>query len=180
MKSLRNVAFIVIVILQIAVLCVMIVKRVHLLDTGVKVLLKCEPIDPRSLINGDYVFLNYQISSLTKDLYTGMNLKNLKSNDTVYVAIDKPANGKYWVAKSFSSDFETLNKEYPVVMSGTIKDTYLAFRIHYGVENYFVPQNQGLQIEQKMGDVSVEVSVSDTGENAISRLFINDREVTFY
>jgi len=179
-KSFQKAAFITIVIMQIAVLGVMIGNRVCLLDTGVKVLLKCEPVDPRSLISGDYVILNYEISSLAKDIYTGPNLNNLKPNDTVYVALEKLINKKYWVAKSFSTDYDTLRKSYPVIMRGTIKDTYSTIRIHYGIENYFVPQNQGLKIEQKMDDISVEISVSDTGESALSRLFISDREVTFY
>lgn len=180
MKSFQKWAFIVIVILQISVLCVMIAKRVYLLDTGAKILLKCEPVDPRSLISGDYIILNYQVSSLAKELYKDTDLNKLKSNNIVYVALEKPATEKYWVAKSFSSDFESLKKTNLIIMKGTIKDTYSTIRIRYGVENYFVPQNQGLSIEQKMGDVSVEVSVSDTGESAISRLFIHDREVTFY
>ena len=66
MKSFQKAAFITIVIMQIAVLGVMIGNRVCLLDTGVKVLLKCEPVDPRSLISGDYVILNYEISSLAE------------------------------------------------------------------------------------------------------------------
>lgn len=180
MKSFQKAAFIVVVIMQIAVLGVMIGKRIYLLNTGVKVLLKCEPVDPRSLISGDYVILNYEVSSLPNALYTGTDIKKLKTNDTVYVALGKPADGKYWVAKSFSSDSSTLKKTYPVVMRGKIRDTYSTFRVRYGVEDYFVPQNQGFQIEQKMGDISVEVSISNTGESAISRLFISDREVTFY
>ena len=180
MKSFRKWAFIIIVVLQIAVLCVMIANRAYLLDTGVKILLKCEPVDPRSLISGDYIILNYQVSSIAKELYKGTDINKLKSNDIVYVALEKPATEKYWIAKSFSSDFESLKKTNMIIMKGTIKDTYSTIRIRYGIEDYFVPQNQGLSIEQKMGDVSVEVSVSDTGESAISRLFIQDREVTFY
>ena len=60
MKSFSKIAFILIVVLQLASLGAMIAKRVHLLNTGKKILLKCEPIDPRSLFSGDYVILNYE------------------------------------------------------------------------------------------------------------------------
>ena len=48
------------------------------------------------------------------------------------------------------------------------------------MESYFVPQKEGKVIEESLNNVSVEVSISESGESAISKLFIADKEMKFY
>ncbi|MCP4135288.1 MAG: GDYXXLXY domain-containing protein [bacterium] len=181
MKPFSKKAFIAVVIAQALVLCFMIGKRVFILKTGTKVLLQCEPVDPRSLFSGDYVILNYKISSLSGDLFID-KADSLKKNDTVFVALGKDKEGKFWEAKAASSDRDALNKkDYPVVIRGTVKDPiFLGINIRYGVESYFVPQYEGLEIERELSQASVEISIAGSGESGISRLFLDDREVNFY
>ena len=185
-KSLKA-AFIVIVVLQLTFLGAMIGQRTRLLKTGEKVLLKTQPIDPRSLFSGDYVLLRYEISTLNKELVDIDNEKKLKlrKNDVLYVALDKEESGEYWNARAVSDNLDSLKKTYPVVIRGKLDQRYYntsrdTFRIRYGVENYFVPQFKGLEIERNLGDVSVEVAVSASGESGIRRLFIDGEEVRFY
>ena len=174
-------AFIVIVVLQLMVLGAMIGERNRLLKTGTVVLLKCEPLDPRSLFSGDYVNLNYEISSISKDR---VDIKeNFKRNDSVYIALEKEENGRFWNARAMSTDLESLQNKYPVVIRGKLRTYYThsrSYNIRYGVENYFVPQFKSSQIEKNLENVHVEVAVSDSGESGIRKLFINNREVTFY
>jgi uncharacterized membrane-anchored protein len=38
--------------------------HLHIEKTGKTYLIKCEPVDPRDLLNGDYISLRYEISTL--------------------------------------------------------------------------------------------------------------------
>ncbi|MFC1670694.1 GDYXXLXY domain-containing protein [Spirochaetota bacterium] len=183
MKSFSKAAFIIIVALQVAALGIMIARRMYLLDTGKKILLQCEPVDPRSLFSGDYVILNYKISRLNKNLLIDdvSNKKDkIKRNDTVYIALKRDSESNFWQASAISKKIDELKKNHDVIIQGRIVSTYRNYRIKYGVESYFVPQYEGLKIEKNLKDTSVELAVSGSGESAIRRLFIQGKEVTFY
>jgi len=61
------------------------------LQTGEEVLLKTRPIDPRDLFRGDYVILNYEISTID---ISGLqkDVTDFKQNDKVYVSLNKVEN----------------------------------------------------------------------------------------
>ena len=176
----KRILFIIIILFQLGVLGFMIAKQELILQKGTKVLLKCRPVDPRSLFSGDYVILNYEISTIDQPLFDSID-RNIKGRnpDEIFVALKKNSNNDFWSVASASKDFRKLKSQYPVVIRGTA-EYWFGSRITYGVENYFVPQNQGLKIEKNLSDVSVEVAVSEKGESAISKLFIDGKEVKFY
>ena len=182
MKKFPTIAFIIVILCQFLVLGGMIAKRVHLLRSGEVVLLKCRPVDPRSLFSGDYVVLNYTISRFVEGHFKQLNRdgEEFTRNDTIYVALLKGLDGKYWDAVAISRDRKKLNTEYPVVIRGVIRSNWQPYQIRYGVENYFVPQFEGKQIEREISNISVEVAVAKSGESGIKRLFIDDKEVAFY
>ena len=182
MKKFPTLAFIIIILCQFLVLGSMIAKRVHLLRSGETVLLKCQPVDPRSLFSGDYVVLNYTISRFVEEHFQQLNRDNedFKRNDTIYVALSKGLDDKYWDAVAVSRDRKKLTTEYPVVIRGIIRSDWQPYQIRYGVENYFVPQFEGKQIEREISNVSVEVAVAQSGESGIKRLFIDGKTVEFY
>ena len=181
MKPFPKIAFVLVVVFQLLALVGMIANREYLLRTGQVVLLKCQPIDPRSLLSGDYVRLNYTISTFREEQFRAVNRDNetFQQQDTIYVALEKPANSQFWDAVAVSHDLKKLKAAYPVVLRGVFLSTW-SYQIRYGVEQYFVPQFEGLQIEQEIRNASVEVAVSSSGESAIKRLFINEQEVKFY
>ncbi|KJR42790.1 hypothetical protein MCHI_001325 [Candidatus Magnetoovum chiemensis] len=85
--------FIIVVMLQIALLCAIIVYKQRWIDTGKKILLKSAPVDPRSLFRGDYVVLTYEISSLDLDKISVKD--DFKTNEKVYVVLTKGKDGIY-------------------------------------------------------------------------------------
>jgi len=182
MKLYQKILFPVIVASQIAVLGFMITKQELLLTRGTKVLLKCQPIDPRSLFSGDYVILNYEISSIDANLVLQSGIQKIYEleNKDIYVALKTGPDSRYYAAAAISENIDELKKNYPVIIKGKASYTRNTFRVRYGVESYFVPQKEGKIIEDSLKNVSVEVSISDSGESAISRLFIGDKEVKFY
>jgi uncharacterized membrane-anchored protein len=183
MKPYQKILFPIIIAAQLCVLIFMITKQELLLANGTKVLLKCEPVDPRSLFSGDYVILNYKISTIGENIISKSNLKdiyNLERKD-IYVALNLKANDKHYSIAAISDNFDELKSKYSTVIRGRVEwGSADSLRVKYGVESYFVPQGEGKIIEKQLNDVSVEVSVADNGDSAISKLFIEDQEVKFY
>ncbi len=62
MKTARTIAFWVAAFLVLAVVNVQIVRKQRVLSRGRRVLLRLAPVDPRSLIQGDYMTLRYAIA----------------------------------------------------------------------------------------------------------------------
>ena len=151
-KKYLKAAFIVIVVLQLVVLGAMIGQRKQLLKNGEHILLKCRPVDPRSLFSGDYVELRYEISTISRKLLleNDSEKKSFKKNETVYVALDKHEKDKYWYAREVSEDMDILKKKYPVIIRGKTNQwagqSSKNLFIRYGVENYFVPQFEGVDM----------------------------------
>jgi uncharacterized membrane-anchored protein len=178
-----RIGFIVVVAAQVLALAGMVAQRVYLLRTGTPVMLECVPIDPRSLFSGDYVRLNYRISRFSAEDLKRLNPRDerFRLNDTVYVALERVRDSRFYEARAISHDREWLRQRWPVVIRGTTREgsSWDGLHVRYGVEEYFVPQHQGRRIEGEMAHTSVEVAVSPTGESGIRRLFIDDQEVVF-
>lgn len=181
MNNKKKLLFWIIVAAQLLVLVTMIVRQENLLANGQKVLLKCVPVDPRSLFSGDYVTLNYDISEVPSDIILQNGQQNLTAGATIYVALEKNEKSSFFTAVGYSGDPGSLKKKYPVVIKGTVKSTESGgYRILYGVEEYFIPQFKGKELEQEMAKLSVLVSVDDAGNSALSRLYLDEKEVSFY
>ncbi|MCR4441725.1 MAG: GDYXXLXY domain-containing protein [Peptococcaceae bacterium] len=72
--------FILILFLQLAILAGMVFNNQLIILRGERITLKVEPVDPRSLFQGDYVRLEYPINRL--------NLKNIEHDfDPIYAEI---------------------------------------------------------------------------------------------
>jgi uncharacterized membrane-anchored protein len=176
--------FILVVAAQVLLLGGIVAQRLILLRTGTPVMLECVPVDPRSILSGDYVRLNYRISSFRGDDLKRVNPadEKFKPHETVYVGLERPAGARFHEAREISHDLARLRQRWPVVLRGTVHEgrTWDGIDVRYGVEEYFVPQHQGRKIEQNIANTSVELAVAKSGESGIRRLFIDDQEVVFH
>jgi len=85
--------FIFFVLLQAALLISIIAYRQYWVATGERVLLRTAPVDPRDIFRGDYVNLQYDISTLDLD---GLGAKgSFKPNEKVYVLLEKNQEGVF-------------------------------------------------------------------------------------
>lgn len=174
------VKIIIIIVIQTIVLVSMIAIRQWTLNTGTIVTLETAPIDPRSLFSGDYVDLGYKIREIA---ISKEQTEKIKSNDTVYVVL--APKGKYWVAESVQSMKPEVNPPN-VVIKGQVEYKYTdadkgsdKIFVNYGIENYFIPEGEGKDLERpKTGEVmTVKVAVDRFGNAAIAGVFINDKEI---
>jgi uncharacterized membrane-anchored protein len=179
---LRKALYAAVVALQVAVLLGMIWRQERILDSPVTVRLKCEPVDPRSLVSGDYVRLNYTISRLDdegiRNLAPG---RSFDENDEIFVALAPDPSGAFHTAAAYAATYEALAGRYDLIIRGEVASDW-SLEVRYGVEEYFVPQDEGKRIERRIGpgEVIVEVALAADGASAIKHLFVDGAEVAFY
>ena len=143
------------------------------LRSGQEILLKTRPVDPRDMFRGDYVVLNYEISSLDLNNIPS-DSKEFKVNDKVYVSL-KVENGYGSVAGVYMNAPES-----GLYIKGKIIDASGSRLIfEYGIESYFVPEGKGREVEQYRGRLDVKVSIDKFGNAVIKSLVVEGKELNF-
>ena len=176
-KKYRIPLLILVVVLQTAALIGMVAIKQRTLITGKAILLETEPIDPRSLFRGDYVRLNYAISSLDYAEVEGDN--DFERHDDVYVMLREGE--KFWEAVSIHREMPAHGLESVVIRgeaqySGiwTGGESRDGINVRYGIENYFVPEGEGMALERPAEgeEVTIMVAVDEAGASAIKAVLV--------
>jgi len=170
-------------LLQTALLAWLIVDRALLLENGKEIRLAVVPVDPRDLLRGDYVVLRYDISRLTTDEVEGDN--DFGYYEPIYVSLDETADG--WAAASI----HRARPKAGIFLRGTVENSFSPetckitspceeLQIVYDLEQFFVPEGRGRELETLRNDqrMSVDVAVADDGRAALKRLLV-DGEVRY-
>jgi len=152
----------------------------YLLNFGTEIMLRTVPVDPRDLFRGDYVILNYEISEISENQkiineYGGyVDEENLYNRQTVYVTLIK--DGDYYIG----GDIYTERPPKGLFIKGLI-DKYPRPAIIYGIENFFVPEDEGKEIEhaRNINRVSAKIAVNAYGHASIKELYIDGKKVVF-
>ncbi len=178
MKSYRLILLGLVVMLQTAALVGMVAIKQRTLITGTPVLLETRPVDPRSLFRGDYVVLDYAISSLDYGVLAGDDA--FERHDDVFVVLRRGET--YWEPVSIHRDMPSLDPG-AVVIRGKVQYSGLwiggenrdGINVRYGIESYFVPEGEGREIEMPRNDgtVAILVAVDDNGDAAIKAVLID-------
>jgi uncharacterized membrane-anchored protein len=167
----------------------MVYQRAEILRNGQEVRLETVPVDPRDLFRGDYVVLDYKISSidLPKDATS-----EFRRDQKIFVTLRPDETGK---ARAVGISAERpAGAGTDVVIQGTVtsgsacpfnesglrvcKPGIRAVLVKYGLESYFVPQGEGKIIEAtEKSRVEVVAAVTPSGQSAIKRLLIDGKPV---
>lgn len=141
-----------VIALQLTIIGVQVGKSEALLAEGESIRLELQPVDPRSLLQGDYVILRYSISSLELKPEPNMNEK-------VSVGLVQNEDGVYEYSGSFMKGRaeEASLAKADVWITGRYKGNG---QIEYGIENYFVSEGTGRELEEKAKFANVKVSKS--------------------
>ena len=171
--------------IQVTLIGLIVYDRVRVLREGSEVTLQTRPVDPRDFLRGDYVVLNYEISSLPAGA-----LKDAPSQGRgtpVFVKLVRRPSGFYEALSVHNQAVPVADDE--VLIRGRVThgavcgSTHRLFcerlQISYGIERYFVPQGEGREIERSRneGKVSVVASVTPAGRAAIKRLLLDGKPV---
>ncbi len=160
-------------------------RQLYILSEGAEVALEIVPVDPRSLFRGDYVRLDYAISTLQLAALNGED--DFSLHDEIHVIL-VPENDLY-VAKAVFHQRPTVSDGQVVIKGrvssvlespwsmGELKMIPIPARlsVDYAIESYFVPEGTGRELESQAssGEVIVLAAVSDSGNAAIKGLRVN-------
>lgn len=162
------------VALQVLVLAGMIGMHGYTLKTGKPVMLKTAPVDPWSPLMGQYVTLRYDISMLNEGKVT-MEEMPYKRGETVYVLLQK--GDPYWNAVAVSSVKLQAGSDQ-MVLRGHVEYSFdQQVSIRYGIEQFYVPEGQGPELEQHRDKMAVEVAVDSFGRGAVKSVFVDGKEI---
>ncbi|MGE7470012.1 GDYXXLXY domain-containing protein [Bosea sp. NPDC003192] len=165
-------------------------SRAGILRSGTEVRLATAPLDPRDLFRGDYVILNYKISTLDLSKLDGD--KTFERNQPVFVRVapgpDGLAEAKgVYLARPAAGAGETVIEGKVASAGACVANAdgdpdcnagRRAIRVTYGLESYFVPQGTGRAIETtERKRLEIVAAVSSSGQAAIKRLLIDGKLV---
>ena len=158
MSTKFRLAFLIIVVGQVFLLLGLIGDREYTLRTGTEVVLETAPIDPRSLLQGDFAILDYAISRLPSN-------SQVQVGQTMYVRLRET--DEVWEASSYNSR-KPSDREAIFIKGVVDRPGHLDF----GIGTYFIPEGTGRLIERSR-DVKVVVSVDRRGKAVIKDVMLD-------
>jgi uncharacterized membrane-anchored protein len=195
-------------LLQIGLIAAVPATAVYTFITGKTVVLQTAPVDPYDFLRGYYQVLSYDISDLTnlqklpgwKDLPTEKtpcapgivcpkNTHNLKQQTSFYVILEAPKTatnpGRPQAWKPVRVSLE--NPVNLPVNQIAIKGKYNGWRMEYGLETYYMPEDEREKVNQEISEAQrkqrqsflVEVKVDKTGHAVPVSLWVRDRNYRF-
>lgn len=182
--------FILAVAIQVLVLLGMAARHAYTVRTGQPVMLETAPVDPWSLLRGQYVRLSYKISMLREGEVTFSGAP-YRDGQRIWVTLRK--GDPYWKAVSVS-DRRPATATGEVAVLGTVQ--WMSWSgepsgesstrrpaevsVRYGIEQFYVPEGEGRELESGRASLSVEVRVDSLGRAALSRVFRDGKEITWH
>lgn len=160
--------FIAVLVLQAAWILGTTVVQERGLTSGTLVLLETRPVDPRDLLRGDYVTLNYKISDVPLSAFSSTNVP--PPGTTVYVALE-PRGDYYEVASASMQPIAAAPGQ--VILRGTTQAWWNQSSAHvaYGLERYYVREGAG----NPRGKVTVQAAVPKSGRAQIKNVFVDGK-----
>jgi len=176
MKKKRGLLLFLIIFFQLAILSFMVLNSYTVILWGEKIVLQVIPVDPHSLFQGEYVMLGYEINQLdlTK-IEHDLDPDKITHQERIYLALE-PQNDTWIPVMVTKTKDKVKDKLYlqgrVLYMSPSPIDekkewtpdyqpTLTQLHAEWGIEQYFVPEGQGKQIEEQVqkGIIYAEVSV---------------------
>jgi uncharacterized membrane-anchored protein len=166
--------FILVLALQSAWLLGTAAVQEHALATGRVILLETERVDPRDLLQGDYLILNYKISNVPTNLFSPPVKKDLSYDTKIYVALAPTTNQFYAVVKASTNEFALAADE--VLLKG--RSTWPrwnastnSIHVEYGIERYYVAEGTG----NPAGKLTAQVVVAASGRGHVKEVFVDGK-----
>ena len=164
---------ILILALQTAWLLGTVATQEYALNHGAVILLETRRVDPRDMLRGDYLILNYKISDVPANLFSPPVKKDSPFGANIFVALAPGTNGFHEVARASTNKFTPEAGE--VMLHGKQACAWWAaggsIHVDYGIEKYFVAEDTG----NPTGDLTVQVVLSTSGRATIQQVFIDGK-----
>ena len=161
MRPWARIAFWIVVAGQLVFLLGFIAVKEVALRTGTEVVLQTVPVDPRSLLQGDYAVLDYEIADLPPFM------RDEPIGETIYVVLKDE--GNVWTGARYSASLRSVEGE--IYIKGRVDRQGHS---DFGIRTYFVPEGTGHIIEGAQ-DVKVAVNLDSEGNAIIKQILVDGR-----
>jgi len=172
-NSKRN-KFIIAIAIQTAILFFIILFKLLILSGGEEVFLKIRPVDPRDPFRGDYITFQYDISRIKGSFFDSS--EKIKYGDKIYIPLLKRKN--YHVAAN------RISKNKPdtgMFIKGTVNDirqkgdSLDEVFVSYGIEEYFIPENSGRNVNFNGQNTFAKVVLDKNGNAVLKNVYVNGK-----
>ena len=158
MTRIASILFFAVVAAQVVGLVAFAGVRQVALTEGREITLQTAPVDPRSLFQGDYAILDYEIAVLPEDL------RDFPAGSEIFVVLQEC--GDVWCAAWHEL---ARPRSSEVFIRGVVNQRG---RLDFGIGTYFVPEGTGHIIE-RAEDVKVVVALDDRGQAVIKDVLVD-------
>ena len=160
--------------LQSAWLLGMVAVQEYGLATGRVVLLETARIDPRDLLRGDYLVLNYTISDVPTNLFSPPAMKDLPEDTKIHVAL-APATNRFYVVVRASTNAFTPAADEVLLLGKSARPRWNpstnSIHVEYGIERYYVAEGAG----NPVGKLTAQVVVPASGHGQVKEVFVDGK-----
>ncbi|MGD0350873.1 MAG: GDYXXLXY domain-containing protein [Verrucomicrobiota bacterium] len=149
-----------------------VVVQERALATGKVILLETRRVDPRDLLRGDYLILNYKISDVPVNLFSPPVKKDLPYGTKVFVALAPGTNRFYEVTRASTNSFKPGSNE--VLLRGKTDERWWStnsIHVEYGLENFYVAEGTG----NPTGKLTVQAVAPASGHPKIKEVFLDGK-----
>ena len=165
--------FILVLALQSAWILGTAVVQEHTLASGKVIMLETARVDPRDLLRGDYLILNYKISDVPVNLFSPPVTKDLPNGTKIYVALAPTTNQFYVVVKASANEFTPAAGE--VLLRGKSDQSWWSstnsIHVEYGLERFYVAEGTG----NPTGKLTAQVAVPASGRGRVKEVFVDGK-----
>lgn len=147
------------------------------LHRGEVVLLETAPVDPRDLLRGDYVILNYKINSVPASRFSERITNSPPEGTPVFVRLEK--RGVFHEIETVALSPFQPEQNHPVIRGKTANawrwpganGTNATIRVEYGLERFYVREGTGTP----RGKLTAEIAIPSSGNAIIKQVFIDGK-----
>ena len=159
--------------LQTAWLLATVATQEFALTHGKTILLETKRVDPRDVLRGDYLILNYKISDVPGNLFSPPVKNDLAPGAKIFVALAPGTNQFYEVTRASTNAFAPAGNEVLLVGKSTGRwwNATNSTHVTYGIENYFVAEGTG----NPTGKLTVQAAVPASGRAKIKQVFVDGK-----
>ena len=163
-RNLTIVFFAVVAAQMIGLVTLAAVKQ-YVVSSGTEVVLQGAPVDPRSLMQGDYAILDYEIADIPEDIKTDF----APGYEVIVVLVERD---EVWMASRYLGNDRIPKRNGEVFIRGQMQSSG---RIDFGIGTYFVAEGTGREIERAR-DLKIRVSVSDDGDATVTGVIVDGED----
>ncbi len=143
------------------------------LSQGTVVRLETRPVDPRDLLRGDYVILNYELSTLDAKLFTDGLTNRPPAGTPVFVKLERQGEFHRAIEAAFTE--LPADADHPVLRGKSETSWSWSsaspdhLRVEYGLERFYVREGTG----NPRGKLTVDVAIPSSGQGIIREVYLD-------